>query len=59
MHCRWSWRQRLRLAGIETLQDLQNVDVTEVTAVTGVNDQIAQEAINSASILLTEAATQE
>lgn len=51
--------QRLRLAGIETLQDLQNVDVTEVTAVTGVNDQIAQEAINSASILLTEAATQE
>jgi hypothetical protein len=51
--------QRLRLAGIETLQDLQNVDVTEVTAVTGVNDQIAQEAINSAGILLTEAATQE
>jgi len=51
--------QRLRLAGIETLQDLQNVDVTEVTAVTGVTDQIAQEAINSAGILLTEAATQE
>jgi len=51
--------QQLRIAGIETLQDLQNAEVTEVTAITDVGDNAADEAINSASILLTEAASRE
>jgi len=51
--------QQLRVAGIETLQDLQNAEVTEVTAITDVGDNAADEAINSASILLTEAASRE
>jgi len=51
--------RQLRIAGIETLQDLQNAEVTEVTAITDVNDNAADEAINSASILLTEAAARE